>query len=260
MSFILEAQRRDNASDPRAAARAAMAEHRRSRIRWLGIAAGAIALIALGAGAYHLLSTESADPPRTAVPGISQPGASRELVVRPRERTGPPQRDSEPQRPKPRQQATTTSAPAPAAAGGGAGRVLSPEQAAELNIGMPEAADEATPSLRPGEVAIGPDSGPSFQPPAPGAAEAAAAAPPVAGKVITREELPEADRAAFPKLEFSTHIFSDDPEMRAVVVNARRLQEGQSLGEMVLKAVTEDGIIVDYRGHQVALSVVDSWE
>lgn len=265
MSFILEAQRKDGSSDPHAAAREALAEHRRSRWRWLGLVLGGAALLGLGALAYRNFGPLQASAP-TAVPGISNPATTRELVVKPRERTGPNRAPAAPAAsptgtPQPAARAPTTQGAANRAPG--AGRVLSPEQAAAMDIAMPDsepAAARPAPAdetLVPGanEIAVGPSRAEQSRPdsvePAPRSGTA---------DVIKVAQLPAADREAFPKLEFSTHIFADDPEMRAVVVNSQRLQEGQSLGEMVLRAVTEDGIIVDYRGHRVAVSVVEDWQ
>jgi hypothetical protein len=80
-----------------------------------------------------------------------------------------------------------------------------------------------------------------------------------AANAITIAELPKAARNAFPQLEFSTHIFADDPSMRAVVVNDKRLVEGEQLGELILRAVTEEGVVFGYRNHRVAVSVVELW-
>lgn len=263
MSFILEAQRKDGSDDPHAAAREALAEHRRSRWLWLSLVLGGAALLGIGAFAYRSFGPSQGSAPQ-AVPGISNPATTRELVVRPRERTGPNrapavQEPAQPSRSRPTDRPAANPAP-------GAGRVLTPEQAAAMDIAMPEnvplaAAPAAAPEvLVPGanEIAVGP--GPASQ-----RSQASTATPEPAPRsgsadAIKVAELPPADRDAFPALEFSTHIFADDPEMRAVVVNSQRLQEGQSIGEMVLRAVTEDGIIVDYRGHRVAVSVVEGWQ
>ncbi|MFK7912794.1 MAG: general secretion pathway protein GspB [Pseudomonadales bacterium] len=258
MSFILEAQKRDAANfDPDVAAQLALEAHRASRWRWiwLGIGAAVLANVLIIGYFFNPFAGDSGQ--RRSNETLSAPDSARELVVRPRERTGPtrPERTrapaaqrpatATPARPRP-QPATATTAPAPAPSG--RGRVLSPEQAAELNIGLPDqpaAAKVAAPEFE--------TSSPAPQPRSEPAAASSDA------KVLTLADLNAADRAAFPKLEFSTHIFADDPELRAVVVNSKRLAEGESIGEMVLRAVTEDGILVDYRGQRVAVSVVETW-
>ena len=47
--------------------------------------------------------------------------------------------------------------------------------------------------------------------------------------------------------------------MRAVVVNEQRLTEGETFGELVLRAVTEDGAVFGYRSYLVKVPVVDEW-
>lgn len=78
--------------------------------------------------------------------------------------------------------------------------------------------------------------------------------------VIAFAELPQADKEGFPELEFSTHIYAEDAELRAVVVNGKRLSEGDSLNELVLQQITEEGVVVKYRNYQVAVSVLEQWD
>ena len=77
--------------------------------------------------------------------------------------------------------------------------------------------------------------------------------------VISIDDLPARDRADFPQLRFSTHVFASDADLRAMVVNGRRLTEGARFEEMTLHRITETGAIFDYRGHLVAVSVLDTW-
>lgn len=285
MSFILEAQKRDDAAiDPGAAAQLAIAEDRRGRWRWALWLIG-IALVANAAILGYLFGPWNKAGERSSSGTLlTKPTASRELVVKPRERTGPTNRSTQPERTErsssssaaarePATSVASRSSPPPASSSS-AGRVLSPEQAAALNIEVPGA--DAPPATAdapaPGGVQIGPSSANLGPTPADEAtasiAAADQAAPPAASskpakastQPISLSELSPADRADFPELEFSTHVFADDPALRAVVVNSRRLSEGESIGEMVLRAVTEDGIIVDYRGQRVAVSVMDTWE
>ena len=274
MSFILEAQKRDAANvDPDVAAQLAVDAHRASRWRWIWLGIGAavlanVAIIGYFFNPFDKPANQRANPDR-----LSSERSARELVVRPRERTGPtrPAPDarrtaSAPAPSRPNRPATARSQVAPdstantAAApslGSSRGRVLSPEQAAALNIDLPN--QPATASV-PAPAFESTGSAVAAEPEAPAPEPQPAAASQAAdNRVLTLADLSPADRAAFPKLEFSTHIFADDPELRAVVVNSKRLAEGESIGEMVLRAVTEDGILVDYRGQRVAVSVVETW-
>ena len=123
---------------------------------------------------------------------------------------------------------------------------MSPEQAAQMGIGGSLLDDDGLASNTP-----------AAEPRASSAAPATSTQP--SSNAIRVDQLPPAARDSFPTLEFSTHIFADDPSMRAVVVNDKRLTEGEQLGELVLRAVTEEGVIFGYRSHRVAVSVVELW-
>jgi len=71
--------------------------------------------------------------------------------------------------------------------------------------------------------------------------------------------LPEAVRRRFPSLSFSTHIYAEEPDLRAVVVNGRRLVEGDALGALTLERITEDGAVFLFEGRQVEVDVLEDW-
>lgn len=72
-------------------------------------------------------------------------------------------------------------------------------------------------------------------------------------------DLPESVRRNFPTLEFSTHIYADDPSLRAIVVNGVRLTEGDPLEGAVVHEITEDGAIFEYERYLVEVPVLDDW-
>lgn len=84
-------------------------------------------------------------------------------------------------------------------------------------------------------------------------------AAPSASTPLTLTNLPETMRQRFPTLNFSTHIYADEPDLRAVVVNGRRLSEGDVLGELTLAEITEDGAVFVFEGRKVEVSVLDAW-
>ena len=282
MSFILDALQKDQVEQqPQAAPTGALPPPLPSPAkRWGPWLIGAALLVNAGVLAWYLLSqpSNSANPAKVAP---SVPGAQRELAIaRPEARANPaPSQDTvdramprrtpdrstpnnsiaEPTRERAsrasRAQPTRSSTPAPASSNG-AGRVLSPEQAAQMGIGddllnaptnsAPQAERSTT-----SKPAVASSSNNTNASPNPKSVPAS--------NTITIAELPAAARSSFPELEFSTHIFADDPSMRAVVVNDKRLTEGEQLGELILRAVTEDGVVFGYRNHRVAVSVVDLW-
>lgn len=71
--------------------------------------------------------------------------------------------------------------------------------------------------------------------------------------------LPEPMRRRFPMLTFSTHIYAEEPDLRAVVVNGRRLVEGDRLGELRLERITEDGAVFLFEGREVEVGVLEAW-
>jgi general secretion pathway protein B len=71
--------------------------------------------------------------------------------------------------------------------------------------------------------------------------------------------LPDAQRRRFPNLEFSTHIYADDADLRAIVVNGSRLEEGDRLQNLVLSQITEEGAVFRFEGQLVSVSVLDDW-
>jgi general secretion pathway protein B len=77
----------------------------------------------------------------------------------------------------------------------------------------------------------------------------------------TLADMPGLDRAGFPVLEFTTHIYADDADLRAVVVNGIRYREGEKFGpETTLAHITEAGVEVFYRDYAVELRVLQEWE
>ncbi len=77
----------------------------------------------------------------------------------------------------------------------------------------------------------------------------------------TLADMPSLDRAGFPVLEFTTHIYADDADLRAVMVNGIRYREGEKFGpETTLAHITETGVEVFYRDYAVELRVLQEWE
>lgn len=76
---------------------------------------------------------------------------------------------------------------------------------------------------------------------------------------VTIAELPSALRQAFPRLNFSTHVYADDPALRAVVVNGVRLEEGDTLEGLVVQEITSDGAVFAYDRYLVSVPVLADW-
>jgi general secretion pathway protein B len=60
--------------------------------------------------------------------------------------------------------------------------------------------------------------------------------------------------------EFSTHVFADDPQLRAVTLDGRRLTEGDLISPgMRLLEITESGVVLDVNGERVVFDVLQDW-
>jgi general secretion pathway protein B len=60
-----------------------------------------------------------------------------------------------------------------------------------------------------------------------------------------------ATKNQIPPLKMDLHVYAPDPRQRFVLVNMRRLTEGQSLPEGVkVDRITTDGAVLSYRGVQ----------
>lgn len=125
-------------------------------------------------------------------------------------------------------------APAPAAV------VPTPARA---NPAAPVRATVPTVRVAPGETVIGPDT----------ASVAVASAP------QRLADLPSDVRRRFPELNFSTHVYADDPDLRAIVVNGTRLMEGDRIGNVTVREITEDGAVFAFEGRLVAVPVLEDW-
>ncbi len=62
------------------------------------------------------------------------------------------------------------------------------------------------------------------------------------------------------RFPFSTHVYADDPSMRAVTMNGKRFVEGDTISPGVtLKEITESGVVLDINGRTVQLDVLQDW-
>lgn len=109
--------------------------------------------------------------------------------------------------------------------------------------------------------------------PAPQSAPAAATpvdapAPPIVAPVAPVQSTAQIEQAvarrasepAVGRFDFSTHVYADDPALRAVTLDGRRYVEGDTISNGVqLKAITETGVVLDIDGRTVAMDVLQDW-
>lgn len=63
------------------------------------------------------------------------------------------------------------------------------------------------------------------------------------------------ERKALPPLKLSMHLWNDDPSRRFVILDGNRLREGDRDGDAVITAITSDGVLLDWNGRRIKLSI-----
>lgn len=73
-------------------------------------------------------------------------------------------------------------------------------------------------------------------------------------------EQPVSFQNAIPSLDFAFHVYSDVAEQRAIIINDRRLAEGQLIARgLKLHTITESGVILFYQDRFFHVDVVTQW-
>ena len=68
-------------------------------------------------------------------------------------------------------------------------------------------------------------------------------------------------RQLLASLTFTSHVFADDPALRSVMIDGRFFREGDSPQQGVaLVSITSTGVVLRYRGREIAYNVMEQWE
>jgi general secretion pathway protein B len=80
-------------------------------------------------------------------------------------------------------------------------------------------------------------------------------------KVSRLSELPASVRNDLPKVVFSGHLYSSDPDSSMVFVdNGRPVTQGRQIAnELFLYEITPTGVIVEFRGYLIDVGVLQNW-
>lgn len=105
---------------------------------------------------------------------------------------------------------------------------------------------------------------PVTEPPATAISEAVPPPPalPVSKPVLVELwQLPDDVQQQLPAMTFSFHVYSDNPQRRTIIINKRRVKQGDTIASgLVLEEITEQGIILDWQSsHRFTINVVDNW-
>lgn len=73
-------------------------------------------------------------------------------------------------------------------------------------------------------------------------------------------ELPDEVRNNLPAMTFSFHVYSPNSQQRTIIINNRRMREGEEISAGVqLQEITEDGVILNYDKHRIHIGVLSGW-
>jgi general secretion pathway protein B len=76
---------------------------------------------------------------------------------------------------------------------------------------------------------------------------------------VTLASLPADARRRFPGIAFSTHIWSEDPELRAIVANGERRREGDRVRGLTIHEITESGVVMTFERYLVEVPLAADW-
>ncbi len=268
MSFVLEAlQKQEAGRDPDAAVSLARAglERRRHRL-WAALFALAMAVnaallfwvygvprffpdgttaAATGAAAADAADQRTADTPTSgSLPGTAVPGTGADAGWS----------DGE----SPAAAALPGAVPEPTAASAESGLAAGTAPATRRRSAVAAA---PAPAAMPGKPVTRPTAASARDPAEPSATAPAQAPPVAAGPThVSLADLPAAARGRFPGIAFSTHIYSEDADLRAVVANGHRLKEGDRIRGLPIVEITETGVVLAFENYLVEVPIVVDWD
>jgi general secretion pathway protein B len=74
------------------------------------------------------------------------------------------------------------------------------------------------------------------------------------------EELPADERAGIPDMTFSSHMYSSMPRFRSIIINGKRLKEGEYFTEdLQVREITDKGVIMSKGSVLFAVDVLGRW-
>lgn len=81
-----------------------------------------------------------------------------------------------------------------------------------------------------------------------------------AEEAVLIAELPVSIRQKIPNIEFAGHVYSTAVERRSVMINGKKMREGDVVGSgLVLLAITPEGAEFEYEGYRFKLSALQDW-
>ena len=86
------------------------------------------------------------------------------------------------------------------------------------------------------------------------------ASPDAAQRIEEINQLPDAVRNNLPAMTYSFHVYSENPEQRTIIINDRRVREGDEISAgLKLQSITQDGVVLLFEQHRIHISVLSGW-
>lgn len=83
-------------------------------------------------------------------------------------------------------------------------------------------------------------------------------------ELVQLAELPAAEQTLYNGFNYSSHIYTDEPNLCVIVVDGQRLKAGDSFKGLAVIAITESGVIFEEnrRGQRrrIEVSVLEQWD
>jgi hypothetical protein len=76
---------------------------------------------------------------------------------------------------------------------------------------------------------------------------------------LSLQDLPADARRRFPGIAFSTHIYAEDRDLRAVVANGQRLTEGDTVRGLTIEEISATGVVLAFESYLVDVPLVADW-
>lgn len=135
-----------------------------------------------------------------------------------------------------------------------------PVQAAQTAAPAQSSFPENNPAQTPPIQQSTQEAQPEFTQISPRATTAQPAVSDVSQRVYEINELPDNVRNNLPAMTFSFHVYSENPEQRTIIINDRRVREGEEVKPgLRLQVITQDGVILLFEQHRIHISVLSDW-
>lgn len=68
-------------------------------------------------------------------------------------------------------------------------------------------------------------------------------------------DLPSDERQELPALKVSMHMWASDPANRFAIIDGARVNEGDRVGDAIVQAIQQDGVLLAWRGRSIRLPI-----